>query len=414
MKCGPIFLFCLLLSGTTESQRRIPVADDEFSRNLLITVNRVYSVLEQPKNHLKLLAGPLDSVGEKGTPVHSAMIISPGSVSTTVEKIYVNQQEKTVRWEWCARFVREPKKTADTAAARRLQIAIDTLLSSFIVGKPGVRIYTYNSLDQSWVTDCLLDVRIAFKQPYRTTPEEARDSVVALYLPMLKDKTFTSAASYQFYGALDIEGFSNEEKVEIIMPVVKEVINHDFYAGYLFVLNRPYYVKSFDAALTAEQRQRVTKTAREELDKYYDSFSKKENPPVVQQVQKKPAERVPTDPCEREIYNLANKPGQYIIYNGTTALISAYSCPDNTYTICYLDTKGKLTFANNLSVSAIAGAARTSASPFIICSNCRGKGHFMEYDWYDMNSYTGHYARSNKLRQITCGVCSGSGHIKVR
>jgi hypothetical protein len=398
---------------TATGQRRVPLVDDAFARNLLTTVNRVYTVLEKPKDHFKLLAGSLDSVTAKGAPVYSAKIVLPGSISTTVEKTSTNLDQGIAQWEWCVRFVNEPWKMADTSPIRNLQRAIDTLLNSFSK-KPGVRTWVYNSLDQSWMKECVLELRITFREPYTASRQQIKDSLVSVYLPLLKQKEFTNAVSYQFYGALDIEGFSNEEKVEIIMPVVKQVINHDFYAGYLFVLNRPYYISNFNAALTPEQRERVTKTARGELDAYYASFEKPKQNPVVQQQQKLASEKIPDDPCQKEIYYLKNKPGYYITYNGTTALISGYSCPENSYTICYLDTKGKLVFAKNIPVASIAGAPRSSASPFIICNNCRGQGYFMEYDWYDMNSYTGHYARSNKLRQISCGVCSGSGHIKVR
>lgn len=403
----------MLAAITTMGQRRMPLADDDFARNLLTTVNRVYTVLEKPKDHFKLLAETLDSVTAKGAPVYSAKIVLPGSISSTVEKISTDPESGIARWEWCVQFVNEPKKMADTSAVRKLQRTIDTLLNSFNK-RPGGQTWIYNSLDQSWMKECLLELRIIFKEPFTASRQQIRDSLVTLYLPLLKNKALTKTASYQFMGALEIEGFSNEEKVDIIMPVVKQVINHDFYAGYLFVLNRPYYISNFNAALTPEQRERVTKTAREELDAYYASFEKPKQNPVVQQQQKIAAEKIPDDPCQKEIYYLKNKPGYYIVYNGSTALISAYSCPENTYTLCYLDGKGKLVFVKNIPLASVAGVPRSSASPFIICSNCRGQGYFMEYDWYDMNSYTGHYARSNKLRQISCGVCSGSGHIKVR
>lgn len=414
MKARFIFFFAILVITKANSQRRVPIADDEFARNLLTTVNRVYTVLDKPQDHLALLAGSLDSVTKKGAPVLSAAIVFPGCISTTVEKVSNNLDKGISEWQWCARFVSEPKKMTDTPAVRKLKLTIDTLLNSFTGKKTVAKTFTYSSLDRSWEDQCVLELRISFNQPQTASRQEIRDSLVSLYLPVLKNKEFTMAASYQFYGALEIEGFSNEEKVEIIMPVVKEVINHDFYAGYLFVLNRPYYVKDFHAALTPGQRERISKTASSELNAYYKSFEKPAKNPVVVQYQKQAAEKIPEDPCGKEIYHLKHKPGHYITYHGTTALVSAYSCSANTYTICYLDAKGKLVFDKNIPVASLANAQQSSASPFIVCSNCRGQGYFMEYDWYDMNSYTGHYARSNKLRQITCGICSGSGHIKVR
>lgn len=309
--------------------------------------------------------------------------------------------------------VDQPKKEIDLAAVKKLKQAIDTLLTSFTAKKQGVSIYTSGNVDDAWYKECVLDLRISFERPHNASPQQIKDSLLALYLPILKKKEFTREAGFQFLGALDIEGFSNEEKEEIIMPVAKEVINHDFYAGYLFVLNKPYYIRNYNAALTVEQRERVTKTARQELDASYAKNGEQKKDPVVQQQQKQAAEKIPTDPCEKEIYYLKHKPGQYIAYNGTTAFVSAYSCPDNTYTICYLD-KGKLVFKKNIAVASLANAHHSAASPFVICRNCQGKGNFMEYKWYYMNNYSGHYARSNEQHQVTCGVCLGSGYIKVR
>lgn len=409
-----LFIGLLFLGQAAPSQTR--VHKDSFAINLLTTMNRVYTIIEQQKNPFPQLAAEISDIS-KGVPRYEARIQLPGSIQTFVTQSATNFEKKKTTWAWTAILKKQPRKTADTAAFRIMQSRVDTLIKAFAQRtKNGLGSRTFSNTHWDFGDEYLLQLHISFEMPLMLTKQEIKDSILAVYRPLLMSRNTVKDASTHFFGALELGGFSNDEKKAIILPLMKEVINLDFYTGYTFILNRPYYisVENYYTILTPGQQERVRATAKKELDDYYASFKKPENNPVVEQQKKIEEKKVPTDPCEKEIFYLKHKPGAYVQFNGKISLIQTYSCPDNTYTICYVNAGNKLVFEKNIPTTRLDAASSTNAAPFIICRNCSGKGSFWEYDWYATNSYSGHYARSNKQRQYPCGVCWGNGHLKVR
>lgn len=238
-----------------------------------------------------------------------------------------------------------------------------------------------------------------------------------MFLP--SDKATASKCGRQFAAALALEGIEKQKITNIYTELLKEIAYKDITAAFHLLVEAPVSsneLKAITDQLTASQQQEIRKISRQVIDDFYAEYNGQPKPDVVLE-KKKEIEKAtpPSDPCQREIWELSIKPGYYISGNGKVAYVRDYSCAANTYTIAWLDrARSSRLVMETLSVDAMRSYHHTSSAPFLICSHCKGQGYSLEYDWYQVNVASNYYARSNDQRKYTCGVCSGAGYIKVR
>jgi hypothetical protein len=414
-----ILIFLLLINSTSFAQTTNKVKDT-FAINILSTVDKVLRIAEDPKRSAFELAGEPIKVGLNGATIYNAAIQLPGTVST-LEQINTWRSSGYTQWQWQAKLIDLPKGKGETlimATKRKL----DSLLSFFKTRKrsanpDGDWELTTNAWSNSplYNEDGLL-LTIHLKKKLHNNEQQAVDSLVKLYQPLMADPRIAYQRASTFSNAFRFEDIPNEKTAQAYLNSIKEVATINIESAYHMMMSAPYFMKMEDIVtqLTDAQKARIRELARKALDDFYGTTNYTAKDPVIEKKKEIKEKQPPSDPCEREIWELAIKPGYYISGNGRVAYVRDYNCASDSYTIFYLNAEGKRLLNEPVSKSAMDSYRHSSAAPFIICSNCRGAGYSMEYDWYQVNVASNYYARSNDQRKYTCGVCSGSGFIKVR
>jgi hypothetical protein len=422
-----IFVSFILSASISSAQKTNPpvskqpakaVIRDTFAFNLLTTVDKVLRVAMGPKQPAMALAGELLRTDRNGSGLYRATYELPGSVETVLKLSSTNRYHNSASWSWVATMMRTPKHS-DTTALRKMEARMDSILKSF-AGRDlqGITITTINNLDIGYREQDLLTLEVSFSKPLHNTAENVYDSLIRLYKPLLMSKATAGECSEKFSKALELESIGSELGKKAYAGIIRNIADRDATAAYLTLLSAPYYVdmKEMIALLSDSQQSEIRSIARKALDDFYGKRNNSNTQdPVVAQKKEVEKEKPPTDPCAREVWELKIKPGAYIIANGMVSYVAEYSCSTDKYTIAWVDpTKKKLLFDRNVAVSTMDTYSQTSGSPFIVCSNCKGIGYSLEYDWYQTGVGSNFYARSNDQRKYSCGVCNGAGFIKVR
>lgn len=423
----PLLLVCSSLfvqaqPGKTSAGPSTKVAiKDTFAFYLLSTVDKVLRIAEDPSKHPMLLAGEHIRTHRTGEGIYQSTIVMPGAVTSELKFVRTFRKEGKSNWQWVVTIADTPKGKDPRLSA--LVQKIDTLIRNFDsrVKAPGavVSIYTNSYINTSWNKRDQVYLTVGFSRNIYNTEQDALDSIVRLYHPLLSDKRTAKECAEKFAYAITIEGFEHSKANELFTGQVLQIVNKDVAAAFQVMMGAPFFidVKAIKEKLSPSQQEQVVKMAQQvigDYDKHMDKLTRKDV--VVEKKKEIEKEKPPSDPCEKKLWDLGIKPGYYIQGNGHVAYVREYSCSTNTFSIAYQDPKqnNKLVLKSGISYADMKAYSYTSSAPFIICSHCRGAGHSMEYDWYQMGVGSNFYAQSNKQRKYTCGVCKGSGYIKVR
>jgi hypothetical protein len=397
-------------------------AKDSFAISVLNTVDKVLRIAEDPKQlAMKLAAEPI-RLNRNGAMTYHSSVPFPGNVSTEFEQTHTRRDLGSTDWQWQVRLLDFPKGQ-QTAQITATKIKVDSLLLSFASRKRTsypdgtYEVSTYSWTNSNYYDSDALFLVVRLKKKLHNTEQQAIDSLLKLYKPLMADTRIAHDKAGSFANAFKLEDISEAKTKEVYSGVLKEISNKNLNAAYQLMLNAPSFVdlQAITAQFTEAQRTQIRVLAKKDIDEFYGTTNKPSSDPVIEKQKEIKEKQAPADPCEREIWELSIKPGYYVAGNNRVAYVRDYSCANNRYTIVWMDvSKNNRLVAEGLSVEEMKAYRHTSAAPFIVCSNCRGIGYSMEYDWYQVNVASNTYARSNDLRKYTCGVCSGAGHIKVR
>jgi hypothetical protein len=423
----PLLLVCAFLTthaqpGKTPANPATKVAiKDTFAFYLLSTLDKVLRIAEDPSKHPMLLAGEHIRTHRTGEGIYQSTIAMPGAITSELKFVRTFRKEGRSNWQWVLTIADTPKGKDPRLSA--LVQKIDTLIKNFDsrtkASGAGVAIYTNSYINTSWKNRDQIYLTIGFSRKIYNTEQGAIDSLISLYHPLLSDKTTAQECAEKFAYAITIEGFEHEKARELFTAQVLQIVDKNVPAAFQVMMGAPFFidVKEIKAKLSPSQQEQVVKMAQQvigDYDKHMDKLTRKDV--VVEKKKEIEKEKPPSDPCEKRLWDLKIKPGYYVQGNGHIAYVREYSCATNTFSIAYQDPKqnNKLVLKSGISYAGMKAYSYTSSAPFIICSHCQGAGHSMEYDWYQMGVGSNFYAQSNKQRKYTCGVCKGSGYIKVR
>jgi hypothetical protein len=394
---------------------------DTFAFNILSTIDKVLRIAEDPSKPASLLAEEQIETNDNGVGVFQSAIELPGSVRTNFNLYNTKRNEGYATWEWQAvLFDTEKGKSPD--AIQAIKKKVDTLLTAFSNrkrpaapdGNYEINVLQYVNINGK-KTDQLI-LRVLLSKKLVSTEQSALDSLLRLYKPLLSNRSTVQQVTTKFEKALNAEDISREKCKAVYATLIKEIIDKDFEAGYQILVSAPYYidVKSIIEGFTSSQRDAITTLGQKAVDDYYAKNKPKGSTDVVTE-KKKEIEKAqpPSDPCEREVWELLIKPGAFVENNIRVAYVVSYSCNANLYTIAWLEEK-RLKYDKNISPQAINAYTVSRQHPFSLCRHCKGQGYVMEYEWYYLNSYSGHYARSNKQVRVGCGECKGTGYFLIR
>lgn len=414
-----IIIAALFVTTNIHAQTKVK---DTFAINILTTVDKVLRIAEDPKRSAMELAGEPISMNFNGSMKYRSAVPFPGKATTEFEQTQTWRNHGITNWQWQVRLLDFPKGQ-QTALINATKKKVDSLLLSFDSRKrPPYPDGTYEVLTAALInlsyydTDgLLLIVRVSKK--LHNTEQQAVDSLLNLYKPLMVDPQVAHDKGGTFANAFRMEHISEAKTKEVFTSLLKELANKNISATYQLLLNAPSFLdfQAITAQFTEAQRTQIKDLARKDIDAFYANNNKPATDPVIEKRKEIKEKQPPSDPCEREIWELTIKPGYYVSGNNRVAYVRDYNCATDRYTVLYKDaSKNNRLVAEGLSVEDMKAYRHTAAAPFIVCSNCRGIGYSMEYDWYQVNVASNAYARSNDQRKYTCGVCAGSGYIKVR
>jgi hypothetical protein len=417
----PAFLlFTVTISAQTKTTTNTNnIIKDSFAFNLLTTLDKVFNIVENPKKDWSALAGPLLSTTNEGEGEYQAAIQFPGGVNTKLIRQSTNRRTGLTDWRWQV-LVFDLPKGIQGEKVKTTQLKIDSLLTNFEKRKgTGTHKVSYLSTiswinEKLWNTDQLL-LSVDFFKPITNTPEEAIDSIVRLYKPLFLNKTTARGLGRKFPYALKREDIPEEKIREVVQRTFLEVAAVDLECAFYMALDVPYFieVRKLKESLSYDQQQKITAMAQKLIDEYNAEKNKKNGvDPVVEQKKKKDAEVAAIDPCEKDRKKIIPK-NAFLEKGGQIIYVMNFSCETRKYKIAWINTTNKLVLGT-ATEEEINKCNTTSQAPFLPCSQCDGVGHSLEYDWYQTGVGSNFYARSNKQRTYTCGVCHGSGYLKIR
>lgn len=420
----PVFVALFFLPVAIHAQpNKKPVTKqpikDSFALTILTTIDQLLRFAEDPKKTAMSVAGELQKTNTNGAGIYNSPVRFPGFGNATLMLSSTSRKINLSTWEWQGMIYQFPKGQ-QTALLKQTEAKLDTLIKSFDARKTNSLSNFYitvrNWSDKSWLEKDELSVLVTFNKKVTNTEQSAIDSILQLYRPLLSSPATAKTCVSQFAEALALEGVERPKVKEIFINELKSVANTNTQAAFNMLLSGPSYidVKEATAQLTSSQQDQLKRMANQ----YIDDFNKKyNNVPTTDVVVEKKKElekaKPPSDPCEREMWETGVKPGKYLSVNGKTAIVSDYSCTTHTYTLAVLD-NGKIQFHYSVTREQVKKYPASYDYTFMLCSRCNGAGHSMEYDWYQMSTGSNFYARSDKQTKYTCGICKGSGYIKIR
>jgi hypothetical protein len=424
-----ILISCCTVGALAQPSKTAPAKSpvskpikDSFAFNVLSTIDKVLRFAEDTKKPAMAMAGELLRTDQQGSGIYQPTIVMPGSVSMGYRLSKTYRDLKSTTWEWKAIMLDLPKDQG-AAAIQVMKTKIDSLLLSFRDRQKQHGVYytlhTFTNLSASYRQTDQLELVIFFDKGLHNSEQAVIDSLKQLYRSLLANKRTASECAEKFGKALAVEGIPDETIKKVDTEMIVEVANKDAEAAYQALISIPYpadYMAIFEK-LPPAAKEVVRSLAKQAVEKFYDEQNGRYNnsrPDIVVEKKKEiDKETPPGDPCQREMWETGVKPGHYLSGDGAVSYVTDYSCSMHTYTIAWVD-NGKLKFKPGVTREEIKKYSRTSGSPFLVCSHCQGQGYSMEYDWYQVNAYSGYHARSNKQTRYSCGQCKGAGFMKVR
>jgi len=416
----PVMLFVSSnLFGQTNPSPIPKPPQDTFALNILSAVDKVLNVSEDQKQPVSVLLGELLRTDENGRGIYQANITLNGGLESVVFLSSTSRPMSRTWWCWRAIVLEAPKGTA-TEKILRLRSKTDSILKSFNqrIGQSNTSLGARTNLHLGDRDADQLYLEIIFERLLHNTEQEAYDSLLRLYKPLLMDKATVKECSDKFADAIYCESLSAHFAQKLYDSFFAELANQDLTSAYIVLIDAPGNVdkvKLIDM-LSSIQREQIRTMAQKSVDDYYNKMynrTEKKIDPIVTRKKEIEKEQPPSDPCKRMIWELRIKPGMYVKGDNKTFYVVDFHCNSGFYKLAWIDLtkgrKGKLMFDSRIPLSTMDKYEVTSGG-FRPCSYCNGLGYHLEYEWVQMLSGSNFYARTNKQTRVTCWHCSGNGH----
>lgn len=413
-----ISLAAILLGSTIAAQKTTPTpakqtVKDTFAIHLLNAVDKLLAMATNEKLTGMDMVGEFVGVSSWENREWFSKVHVPRSQQSTCTHNITNRSAGITDWSWKATISKTAIGKLSTASAKE---RAEQVLQQFTIKKLQYKggIFDYSIYE----TDTDLYIKINYYKGLHNTEQQVLDSLDQLYRPLLLKKEIAGECTKRLERAFFVEGISKDKSLAYFKKLLPQIANTDLAAAFetLMSISSTEDYKILTAELSYSQNEQLRNMGRKVVEDYAAKRQQANQPDVVI-AKKKEIEKtqVPTDPCKREIFELALKPGHYISGGGTVGQITSYSCTTHSYTIAWYNASSKrITIAKDVSVASTAGYFIANSAPFMLCRNCKGEGVFEENEWYQVNVASNYYAKSNKTRKIACGECGSRGCIVVR
>jgi len=256
---------------------------DTFSFQITDAIKKVTTVAVNPKKTAMSLASVFIKNGDYEMPIYSSTVAIPGK-ENTLQKGRVNRLNDTTQWKWNSVIVSSPRGVK-VAEIHSLKEKIDSILQKIpelaaTDSKNHISmISVYESVNQSWRDNDILELSIWFTKPNNNTEQQAIDSILKMYRPMLSNVYQAREAAKRFPEALLTEDVAKGKVIDIFKQELKATADVNTRAAFEMLMGVPYSIPldNLKDGLTYNQKQDISGYADELVKGYY-----KKNDPVSQ------------------------------------------------------------------------------------------------------------------------------------
>lgn len=290
-------LLFLLIAATSFAQKKTITASgktatsapgvDSATYNFLSPVIKMIQAAEDPKKGQAFFMTELQSVTNEGVAVYRAPY-SIGNFTATVFKTKTDRVAQTTSWKWVAVFT----QSLDNLPDEKIELMdkkADSLLQLLNYKKENSSntVGTIFSFFNKYTDQKVLELRLDFTKGLYNTEQQAIDSLLNVYKPLLFKPAFASGASEKLGYALEVEGINRNKITSIFKDIVNEMPFGNSEAIYQVMLGVPDFVdyKGIKDQLQIDKKNAVTAMAKKEVDQFYEEQRRKFNgdPVVVEQ-----------------------------------------------------------------------------------------------------------------------------------
>lgn len=283
MKLLPLLLLYVIPCTAQNTTAKLV---DSTTYNFLSPVIKMIQVAEDPKKGPGLLMTDLQETNFYGEAVYMAPY-AINKFKATIRKTKTDRTAKTTTWEWKADFTK-PFENSTPINRNNIQQKADSLLQllKYSTGETINHIsyiYTYIT---TYDNPAMASVVMVFSKVLYNTEQQAYDSLLALYKPLLSTPAFAADAAQKLGYALRVEGFDKNKITNTFEQLLTDVANNNSEAAYQVLLGVPDFIdyKALNAKLPATKQSDIRAWAAKDMDKFYEQERKKvEGEPVAAQ-----------------------------------------------------------------------------------------------------------------------------------
>lgn len=263
-------------SVTTKPKATTPPITDTFANNILASAASFLRVVENPKKNVYYFMADLRETNSDGEAVYSAPFPLPG-FTANVRKVSTDRSAGQTEWIWSARFIEAPRGQK-TELIKTLMKRADSLLHFFdnrlkvyTIDKAGV-LRVNDNLNRTWMPTEYAEITIYFRKASYNTEQQAYDSLVSLYKPLLVQPNLAEECTGKLTNAFKVEGIPNERVKAFYLGYIKEVADKNINAAFKIMVNTPYFIKPEElvAQLSESQKAEIRTIATKVVDDFYN------------------------------------------------------------------------------------------------------------------------------------------------
>jgi hypothetical protein len=421
-----LFSFLLTVSfGITAAQ-----TPDTLRQQVLAATSSFLKLVENPKKEVYFFMNDLRETDDMGQPVYTAPYSLPG-FTATVRKTYTDRQAGQTHWIWSSRFIEVPKGTR-AAELDTLHKKVTGILTVF---QNRVKAYTkdkaaYIAVSSNFTgagqTD-YLELRIEFIKAAYNTEQQAYDSLVNLYTPLLYQTQTATECTEKLKKAFHIERIPQEMTSRFFKTTIKSLAANNIDAAYKVLLAAPNDVMDVVRELDENQKAVINKKATQQVEDYYKSQRNSQQGETVATQQKKMEADKQLDKCEQ----LKKQPNAYkykkgitvtgtVNFKGYMGILSSIDCVNGKIHVLIPGVIGKT--ASYIIAVGFADFVRWEKSyrQYHRCTRCGGEGgenrvhtetrvKELPFGYFEGITTTSTRTKTTTFWE-TCYKCSGTGY----
>lgn len=256
-------------------------ASSLFEMNLTASVKNVIRLAEDTRKEGFLFTKELIKVSNEGEPTYAAPFPMPG-YNAQITKGRTDRKKGLTYWSWSTNFIEAPKGQK-AAEIETLAAKADSIVKGFeqYVATDKLHAVAYmhvsKTVNSTFGDSNYAALVISFTKPVYQSEQQAYDSLVSLYKPLLADPGTAKAATSQFCYAIVHEGFPESRAVSAIREILPGIADQNINAAYAVCMGFPYFVK-YDLVkdvISSQQQDKLKSMAQQFIDDWEAEWKRK-------------------------------------------------------------------------------------------------------------------------------------------